>query len=143
MSRDDAKLQSLARVPLFAGLGKRELRRVGQLTDILDLPAGHVLMRQGEWGREMMVVLEGRLKIERNGEVVDEVGPGGVVGEMALLAEGPRNATVTLLTDAEVLVVANREFHALMDEMPSVRSQVFEGLARRLLALESARSVSA
>ena len=140
MARDDAKLQALARVPLFAGLGKRELRRVGELTDILDLPAGRVLMRQGEWGREMMVVLEGRLKVERGGRVVDEVGPGGVVGEMALLAEGPRNATVTLLTDSKLLVVANREFHALMDELPSVRSQVYEGLAQRLIALESAQS---
>jgi CRP-like cAMP-binding protein len=97
-------------------------------------------MRQGEWGREMMVVLEGRLKIERGGRVVDEVGSGGVVGEMALLAEGPRNATVTLLTDSKLLVVANREFHALMDELPSVRSQVYEGLAQRLIALESAQS---
>ncbi len=140
MSRDDAKLQSLALVPLFTGLGTRELRRVGQLTDIIDLPAGRVLMRQGEWGREMMVLLEGRLKVERDGQVVDEVGPGGVVGEMALLAEGPRNATVTLLTEARLLVVGNREFHALMDEIPSVRSQVYEGLARRLIALESARS---
>ena len=140
MARDDAKLQALARVPLFAGLGKRELRRVGELTDILDLPAGRVLMRQGEWGREMMVILEGRLKVERGGRVVDEVGPGGVVGEMALLAEGPRNATVTLLTDSKLLVVANREFHALMDELPSVRSQVYEGLAQRLIALESAQS---
>ena len=52
--------------------------------------------------------------------------------------EGPRNATVTLLADSSLLVVGHREFHALMDEMPSVRAQVFEGLARRLIALESA-----
>lgn len=138
MSRKDAKLESLARVPLFAGLGKRELQRVGQLTDLMDLPAGRVLMRQGEWGSEMMVILEGRGQAERDGVVVGEIAPGGVAGEMALLAEGPRNATVTLLTDSRLLVVGHREFHALMDEMPSVRAQVFEGLARRLIALESA-----
>ena len=138
MSRKDAKLESLGRVPLFAGLGKRELQRVGQLTDLMDLPAGRVLMRQSEWGSEMMVILEGRAQVEREGDVVGEIGAGGVAGEMALLAEGPRNATVTLLTDASLLVVGHREFHALMDEMPSVRAQVFEGLARRLIALESA-----
>ena len=137
MSRKDAKLESLARVPLFAGLGKRELQRVGQLTDLMDLSAGRVLMRQGEWGSEMMVIVDGRAQAERDGKVVGQIGPRGVVGEMALLAEGPRNATVTLLTDASLLVVGHREFHALMDEMPSVRAQVFEGLARRLLALES------
>jgi CRP-like cAMP-binding protein len=137
VSRKDAKLETLARVPLLAGLGKRELLRVGQLTEVMDLPAGRVLMRQGEWGSEMMIVIEGRARVERDGQVVGEVGPGGVVGEMALLAEGPRNATVTLLTDASLLVVGHREFHALMDEMPSVRAQVYEGLARRLIALES------
>jgi len=66
----------------------------------------------------------------------NEIGPGAVVGEMALLSGRPRVATVTLLTDAEVLVLARREFQALMDEMPSVRSQVMECLAMRLMTAE-------
>ncbi len=132
----DPKLDLLAGVPLFAQLGKRELQRVGQLADVLDRPAGRVLMRQGEIGTEAIVIVSGRAKVERDGVVVNEIGPGAVAGEMALLSRRPRVATVTLLTDAELLLLARREFTALMDEMPSVRAQVMECLAMRLMAAE-------
>jgi CRP-like cAMP-binding protein len=132
----DAKLEMLAGVPLFTQLGKRELQRVGQLADVLDRPAGRTLMRQGESGSEAMVIVTGRARVERDGRVVNEIGPGAVIGEMALLSGRPRVATVTLLTDAELLLLARREFQALMDEMPSVRSQVMECLAMRLMQAE-------
>lgn len=133
----DQKLELLAGVPLFRELGKRELQRVGQLADVLDRPAGRTLMRQGEVGMEAMVIVTGRAQVERDGQVVDEIGPGAVVGEMALLSGRPRVATVTLLTDAELLLLARREFQALMDEMPSVRTQVLESLAMRLMTAEN------
>jgi CRP-like cAMP-binding protein len=132
----DAKLEMLAGVPLFTQLGKRELQRVGQLADVLDRPAGRTLMRQGESGSEAMVIVTGRARVERDGRVVNEIGPGAVIGEMAILSGRPRVATVTLLTDAELLLLARREFQALMDEMPSVRSQVMECLAMRLMQAE-------
>jgi CRP-like cAMP-binding protein len=132
----DAKLEMLAGVPLFTQLGKRELQRVGQLADVLDRPAGRTLMRQGESGSEAMVIVTGRARVERDGRVVNEIGPGAVIGEMALLSGRPRVATVTLLTDAELLLLARREFQALMDEMHSVRSQVMVCLAMRLMQAE-------
>ena len=128
MSPKDQKLELLASVRLFGQCGSREIQRLGELTDVLDLPAGRVLIRQGEVGREMFIIVDGRAAIDVDGEVIAERGPGEVVGEMALLTEQPRRATVTLLTDARVLVVAHREFHALMDEMPSVRAQVMDDL---------------
>lgn len=132
----DPKLELLAGVPLFTQLGSRELRRVAQLADVLDRPAGHTLMRQGEVGREAMVMVTGRASVERDGQRLNEIGPGSVVGEMALLSGRPRVATVTLLTEAELLVLARREFQALMGEMPSVRTQVLECLALRLMTAE-------
>jgi CRP-like cAMP-binding protein len=140
MSKDQ-KLELLAGVPLFTQLGKRELQRVGQLADVLDRPAGRVLMRQGEIGSEAMVIVSGRAKVERDGVLVNEIGPGAVVGEMALLSGRPRVATVTLLTDAELLLLARREFTALMDEMPSVRTQVMECLAMRLMVSEDSSTL--
>ena len=140
MSSRDQKLDLLAGVPLFVQLGKRELQRVGQLADVLDLPAGRTLMRQGERGAEAMVIIEGRANVERDGRLLYEAGPGDVIGEMALLSERPRIATVTLLTDTRLLVLARREFDALMTEMPSVRAQVMENLALRLMALEDSAS---
>jgi CRP-like cAMP-binding protein len=136
MSARDQKLDLLAGVPLFGQLGKHELQRVGQLADVLDLPAGRTLMRQGERGAEAMVIVEGRANVERDGRLLYEAGPGDVLGEMALLSNRPRIATVTLLTDTRLLVLARREFDALMTEMPSVRAQVMENLALRLMAAE-------
>ncbi len=136
MSPKDQKLELLAGVPLFDALGKNELRRVGELADFIDLPAGRTLMREGETGSEAMVIVEGRVSVVRDGAVIAERGPGDVIGEMALLSQRPRSATVTLLTDGRLIVIGRREFEALMSEMPSVRSQVMEGLALRLMAAE-------
>ena len=140
MSPKDQKLDLLAGVPLFDQLGKSELQRVGQLADVIDLKAGRTVMRQGDTGAEAMVIVEGRASITRDGAVINESGPGDVLGEMALLSSQPRSATVTLLTDAELLVIGRREFQALMDEMPSVRAQVFECLATRLMSAENSTS---
>jgi CRP-like cAMP-binding protein len=137
VSQKDEKVELLAAVPLFAELGTRELQRVGQLTDVMDLSSGRVLMRQGETGSEMMVLVDGTVSVRRDGAVLAERGPGEVLGEMAPLSDAPRSATVTLTSDARLLVVARREFNALMDEIPSVRAQIMECLARRLMASEA------
>jgi CRP/FNR family transcriptional regulator, cyclic AMP receptor protein len=142
VSRKDSKLDLLAGVPLFDRLGKRELRRVGELADVLDFKSGRVLMRQGDTGLEALVIVTGRATVERDGSVITDVGPGAVLGEMALLSSRPRNATVTVTTDGQMLVLGRREFQALMDEMPSVRSQVMECLADRLLRSEGGPAVS-
>lgn len=136
MAPTDPKLDLLHSIPLFARLGQRELERLGQLTDEIDVPAGKVLMRQGEHGAEMFVVASGRIAVERDGRRIAERGAGEVVGEIALLSEGPRTATVTTTEPSRLFVVGHREFHALMDEQPSIRLHVLDELARRLRALE-------
>ena len=130
----DQKLELLSRVPLFNELSKGDLERVGQLTDVLDYRAGRILMREGQNGAEALILVTGRASVTRAGELITEVGPGAVIGEMALLSGRPRSATVTLVTDAEVLVLARREFQALLNEMPAVRAQVMETMALRLMS---------
>ncbi|MDH4142772.1 MAG: cyclic nucleotide-binding domain-containing protein [Chloroflexota bacterium] len=132
----DQKLDLLRTIPLFSALGKKEIARLGQLMDQIDVPAGRVLMRQGDIGHEMFVIISGKLTVERDGSLVAERGPGSVVGEIALLAEMPRTATVTVVEPAQVFAMGHREFHALMDEMPSVRTSVLEVLAGRLSTLD-------
>lgn len=136
MAGKDAKLELLKSIPLFAHLGNAEMLRLGQLTDEIDLPAGRVLMRQGERGSEMFVLASGRVNVERDGRMIAERGPGEVFGEMALLSEGPRVATVTTTEPSRLFVVGHREFHALIDELPTFRLQVLEGLAGRIRELE-------
>ncbi len=133
----DPKLDLLRSIPLFSRLGKREIERLGQLVDEIDVPGGHVLMRQGDRGSEMFVLASGRVRVERDGKVLAERGAGEVLGEIALLSEGPRTATVTTVGPARLFVVAHREFHALMDEMPSVRLAVLEALAERIRILDT------
>ncbi len=132
----DEKLALLKSIPLFAGFGRRELERLGQLADQVDLPEGRVLMRQGESGSEAFIIVEGRARIERDGRLLAERGNGDVLGEIAILDEGSRTATVTLTAPSRLLVIGHRDFHALMDELPEVRLKVLTELARRVRGLE-------
>ncbi len=132
----DPKLDLLASVPLFAGLGHAELEELGRLVDEVDGSDGRVLMRQGQPGDEMFVVVSGELEIERDGQAVGRQGPGTAVGEMALLSEGPRTATVRAVGPTRLLVLAHREFHSLMDAHPAVRARILEGLADKVRTLD-------
>lgn len=135
MARDE-KLDLLRTVPLFRGLDDGELERVSTLADIVDLPADRLLMTQGQHGWEMFVLVSGSARIERDGQSLGERGPGEVLGEIALLDGGPRTATVTLSEPSRLLVLARREFQALMDEFPEIRLRVLEAVAHRLRSLD-------
>ena len=134
----DAKVDLIKSVSLFSGMGRRELEQVAQLMDEVEVPAGKVLMRQGQTGNEMFVIARGRVSVERNGNVFAESGPGAAMGEMSLLSEGPRTATVTATEDSTLLYAGHREFHSLMDQYPSVRLCILEGLAAKIRALDEA-----
>ena len=134
----DQKMELLASVPMFCRLGHRELEQIGQLVGEVDVPAGKVLMRQGDHGDEMFIVVDGMVRIERDGRTIAERGAGTALGEIALLSRGPRTATITTLEPSRLLVAGQREFHALMDEHPTVRLQILEGLATKIRALDTA-----
>lgn len=134
--KDDKKLQLLATVPLFAHLRKRDLERVGQLVEEVDVPAGRVLIRQGATGQEFFLIVDGSVRVERDGHVLKLRGQGEFVGEIALIDEGPRMATVTCATDCRLLVLAHREFHTLLSEHPEIQLQVLKTLAERVRHLE-------
>jgi CRP/FNR family cyclic AMP-dependent transcriptional regulator len=135
MATDD-KLELLKRVPLLAKLGRKEIEEVGRLSDEVDVPAGHVLMREGATGQEFFVIVRGNVDVERGGRHLRTLGPGDFLGEIALIDDAPRTATATAATDAALLVLAHREFHSLMDQFPSVRTSVLAALASRLRELE-------
>src|SRR5215213_760287 len=110
----DEKLELLKRVPLLEGLGRREIEEVGRLAEEIDVPAGRVLMREGDNGREFFVLVRGAVGIEREGQRLRTIENGDFFGEIALLAEGPRTATATTESDSKLLVLGHREFHSLM-----------------------------
>jgi CRP-like cAMP-binding protein len=132
----DQKLELLKRTPLLSALGRRELEEVERLVDEVDVPAGKVLMREGDAGREFFVLVTGTVAIDRGGTRVRTLESGDFFGEIALLAEGPRTATATTEGPATLLVLGHREFHSLMDKYPAIRTCVLDALAKRIRNLE-------
>jgi CRP/FNR family transcriptional regulator, cyclic AMP receptor protein len=135
MARDE-KLDHLRRVPLFARMGSRELERLGQLADEVEVGLDEVLAEQGHVGHEFFVVLEGRVMVLDGHRPVATLGPGEFFGEIALVESRPRTATVRAEGIVRLLVIGHREFHALMDEFPTVRAAVMDALAERLRTTE-------
>lgn len=133
---DDEKLEHLKRVPLFARLGTRELERLGQLADEVEVGLDKVLAEQGAIGHEFFIVLDGRVMVLDGHRPVRTLGPGEFFGEIALIESVPRTATVRAEGIVKLLVIGHREFHALMDEFPDVRSAVMDALAERLRRTE-------
>ena len=128
----DEKLEQLRRVPLFAGLGKRELEELGTLADEIDVENGRVLTREGERGHEFFIVLDGGVEVDVQGTVVATLGKGDFLGEIALVDGKPRSATTRALGPTRLLVVGHREFNRLMDDFPSVKTCVLQALAERV-----------
>ena len=130
----DAKIDLLKNVPLFAGCSKTELQRIASLADELDLGDGATLIREGERGREFIVIAEGTVDVTRNGKQLRELGAGDFIGEIALVADVPRTATVTATSPVRLLVVTDRAFRGLLEQMPSIAKKVLQSLGERLHA---------
>lgn len=132
----DAKLALLSRVPLLAGLDRKDLLEVSRLADEVDLPEGRVVARQGASGDEFFVIIEGTVRIDRDGQHLRDVGAGEFFGELALLGKVPRTATATCATACRLLVVGHREFNALMAGFPSIQGALLQAVAQRIAVNE-------
>jgi len=132
----DEKLEHLRRVPLFAKMHTNELERLSQLTDEVEVGLDRVLAEQGKTGHEFFIVMDGRVMVLDGNTPVRTLGPGDFFGEIALIESVPRTATVRAEGIVKLLVIGHREFHALMDEFPSVRDCVLDALAERLRRTE-------
>jgi CRP-like cAMP-binding protein len=98
---------------LFAECSTNEVRLAASLVTQLEIPAGRVLMRQGQVGHECFVIIDGHAVVERDGSIVANVTSGSLVGELALMGEPARTATVTAATNLEVVVMSRTEFGTL------------------------------
>jgi CRP-like cAMP-binding protein len=128
----DPKIERLSQVQLFSACSKRDLAAIARLTEEVDVPAGKILMRQGDPGRECFVIEEGKAKATVRGKKSRVMGPGECFGEMALLDSAPRSATVVAETDMRLVVLGSREFSTLLKDMPNVARGVLAAVAERL-----------
>ena len=128
----DTKVQALKRAPLFEGLSRKDLTTLARVSEDLEVEPGTVLCREGEIGQEFFVIVDGKVKVTRKGRRIATRGTGDFVGEIALLEEIPRTATVTADTPVRLFVLTRKDFRHLLDENPGVERKVLLALARRL-----------
>jgi CRP/FNR family transcriptional regulator, cyclic AMP receptor protein len=130
------KIDVLQKVPLFRACNRKELARIASLADQMEVDAGYVLTREGARGGEAFVIAAGEAEATLRGEWLATLGPGQIVGEMALLDHGPRSASVVASTPMELLVLDPRSFSVMIDDTPSVARRIMEALAGRLRDVE-------
>jgi CRP-like cAMP-binding protein len=132
--RKNAKVELIKRVPLFSHCSKKELGLLAQIADEIDLPEGKTLMREGDRGREFFVLVEGSADVRRRNRKVNTLGGGDFFGEIALVSQRPRTATVTTSSPVRALVVTEQSFRSLLDRAPEVQRKVLQALADRVAA---------
>ncbi|HEX8803698.1 MAG TPA: cyclic nucleotide-binding domain-containing protein [Acidimicrobiales bacterium] len=130
-------LDHLASVPLFAGCTTKELRDIAKATVELSLDEGKEFVSQGNVGREAFVIVEGTADVYRGQQKIATLGPGSMVGELALLDHGPRTATVVAAEPMTVLVLGPREFSGLLDEVPTLNHKILAALAGQIRQLDN------
>jgi CRP-like cAMP-binding protein len=124
--------EQLAKVPLFAGLDKKHLKQISGLVTQIEVKAGKDLTREGEHGNEFVIILEGEAEVKVGGKVVATRGPGDYFGEIALIANRPRTATVTAKTPMKLEVIGRREFQTMLHDNPSIATELLGIAADRL-----------
>ena len=138
MASKKQHLESLSNVALFSACSKKELEKVAKASDEITMTAGTMIIDQGQTGREAFVIVEGDVTVKRNNRKVATLGAGTVVGEMSLLDKGPRTATVICDTDCTLLVIDQRRFLGVVQEIPAISQKLLASLAGRIRELDRA-----
>lgn len=122
----------MRRVPLFSGCSKRELAQIASVADEVSFDSGRTLIQEGRSGREFIVVVDGKVDVRKKGKKLPVRGGDAFFGELALLTDAPRSATVTTTTPVRALVISDRAFRRLLETSPSIQTKVLRSLAERL-----------
>ena len=142
---DDAALNSgrlwaeaLAKVPLFAGVSARHVRKIAAVGSAASFDAKTVIVSAGDPGDAFFVLLAGRAEVRRGrGRPRVELGPGAYFGELALLDRAPRSATVVAKSDTICLMLARKQFEKVLKDEPAVAYAMLGTLATRLRELDA------
>ena len=127
----------LRRVPLFAGLGDRDLAQLADRFQERSFPEGAVVLEEDSAGTTFFVIADGDASVSVRGEVRATLGPGDYFGEMAVMDEGVRTASVTAATDLRTYFLTPWEFRPFVEEHPEVAWKLLQNLARRLRAAQT------
>ncbi len=132
----EATVDRLKQVDQLRDCTRSQLEEVARLAERVQVGEGEVLAREGRIGREFFLILSGRVAVTQKGRRVNALGPGDFFGELAAMNPGPRNATVTALSDLDVLIIGPREF-AAMGNIQGFRDALLKSMASRLHAMDA------
>ncbi len=138
MPRRKGKVDVLKNVWLFSACTNKELSRIASLVDEAEVSAGAVLTKEGAAGHEFFAVASGKATARLRSKKLASYGPGDFFGEMSLLDQGPRSATITADTDMTLYVLDAKSFGTLIERYPAVARKILRGLAQRLRKAEKA-----
>jgi CRP-like cAMP-binding protein len=116
----------------FAAVKGKDLERLAQWADEVEVPAGEVLAQEGSFAHEFFVIEEGRAAVDKGGERIAELGPGDFFGEIGLLETERRTASVVAETPLRAIVMFQREFKQMQRELPAVAAQLEAAIRERL-----------
>lgn len=131
-TRRPKKLAALSYLPLFGDLTKQQLTLAIRSADEVSMGAGKLLVRQGGVGREFLLLLEGRARVERDGKTIAHLARGDFFGEMSLIDGQPCSASVVAETSVTLMVMDPRSFRSLLDEAPQLQRRILVDLCARL-----------
>ena len=131
-SKTDPVADLLGHVPLFAGLSRRELVSIATLAKPYQFPAGTAIVEEGTTGGRFFLITNGHVDVLINSHRVNGLGPGATFGEMSLIDEGPRTATVVARSDVDALGIASFNFRPLLKNEPGVAFKLLVELCGRL-----------
>jgi CRP-like cAMP-binding protein len=136
MASKKQHLDTLRSVPLFSGCTTKELEKVARASDEITMTAGTLIIDQGQTGREAFVIIDGDVVVKRNNRKVATLGPGSVVGELSLLDHGPRTATAVCETDCTLLIIDQRKFLSVIDDVPAISHKLLASMASRIREMD-------
>jgi CRP/FNR family transcriptional regulator, cyclic AMP receptor protein len=125
---DESKLRP---VELFSDLSPRELHRLSAMTDEIVVPRSTRLISEGTFAHEFLLITAGAAEVRRNGELVAELGPGDFAGEIGVMHDARRNATVVATTDLTAIVLTAAALREIARDMPSVAARIGAAIAAR------------
>jgi CRP/FNR family transcriptional regulator, cyclic AMP receptor protein len=128
----DTKADALRRCPFFADLSRNELIELAKASEDMEVEEGKVLTREGESGREFFVIVEGEVAVTKDGNEIRRMGPGDFFGEIALIEDTPRTATVTATAPLRFFVLTRQSFRSLLAHQPELEQKVNQALEERL-----------
>jgi CRP/FNR family cyclic AMP-dependent transcriptional regulator len=128
----------LKRVPLFNGCTDKQLEFIASRVEELDFPSGKTLCKEGQSGGDFFIILSGTAEARRSERPVRAMGPGDFFGEIALVDNGPRTATVVATSPLRCLVLGPNQFQDVLYQNADIAVKVMHALASRLRATERA-----